>query len=62
MSRLGNSSLFFLLKAWIYVAEKEQDPPRPNAAYKRLMVEGARYWRLPQPYIEMLEKLETTNE
>ena len=50
------------LKAWIYVAEREADPPLPNAVYKRLMVEGARYWGLPQAYIEMLETLEVAME
>ena len=50
------------LEAWVYVAEKEISPPRPNGLYKRLIVEGARHWGLPQGYIEMLEKLEVTTE
>lgn len=50
------------LEAWVYVAEKEISPPLPDGLYKRLIVEGARHWRLPQGYIEMLEKLEVTTE
>jgi gamma-glutamylcyclotransferase len=51
-----------LLEAWVYIAEKESCPPLPNALYKRLIVEGARHWKLPQDYIDMLEKLETAIE
>ncbi len=50
------------LKAWVYVAEKETAPPLPNALYKRLIVEGARHWQLPRPYIEMLESLEAASD
>ena len=50
------------VEAWVYVAEKETTPPLPNALYKRLIVEGARHWKLPQAYLEMLEKLEAANE
>ncbi len=50
------------VEAWVYVAEKETTPPPPNALYKRLIVEGARHWKLPQIYVEMLEKLEIVDE
>ncbi len=50
------------VEAWVYVAEKETTPPPPSALYKRLIVEGARHWKLPLAYVEMLEKLEATNE
>jgi hypothetical protein len=50
------------LEAWVYIAEKETYPPLPNALYKRLIVEGARHWNLPEAYIEMLEKLEIAIE
>ncbi len=50
------------VKAWVYVAEKETAPPLPNALYKRLIVEGAKHWQLPRPYIEMLESLEAASD
>ncbi|TMA11206.1 MAG: gamma-glutamylcyclotransferase [Deltaproteobacteria bacterium] len=50
------------LEAWVYVAEKETCPPLPNGLYKRLIVEGARHWKLPEAYIEMLERLEVATE
>lgn len=44
--------------ALVYIAPKEDNVPLPNAEYKRLMVEGARYWQLPQDYCAMLEAIE----
>ena len=44
--------------AWIYIAEKEPCPPPPSAHYKRLMLDGARRWRLPPAYIAYLEQIE----
>jgi gamma-glutamylcyclotransferase (GGCT)/AIG2-like uncharacterized protein YtfP len=46
------------LAALVYVAEIEADVPLPNAEYKRLILEGARHWKLPQFYCLMLEKIE----
>ncbi len=45
-----------LLEASAYIAKKE-DAPLPNPEYKRLMLEGAKHWRLPQDYIAMLEQI-----
>lgn len=42
-------------KTLVYIAPKEEDVPLPNPEYKRLMVEGARHWQLPQEYCAMLE-------
>jgi gamma-glutamylcyclotransferase (GGCT)/AIG2-like uncharacterized protein YtfP len=42
----------------VYVAEDET-APLPNAEYKRHLIDGARHWRLPQRYCEMLETIET---
>ena len=42
----------------VYIAEKENDVPLPNAAYKQHILAGARHWRLPQAYCELLEKIE----
>jgi hypothetical protein len=41
-----------------YFATPQERPPRPNLDYKRQMVEGARFWSLPSPYIEELERIE----
>ena len=46
------------LDALIYIAAIEENVPRPNAEYRRLMVEGARQWNLPPSYIASLEALE----
>ncbi len=42
---------------WLYFAEKQENPPLPSAAYKQLIVEGAKHWRLPQEYIQELEQI-----
>jgi AIG2-like family len=42
-----------------YFACKEPDPPLPNAQYKALIVDGAKFWRLPPEYIEDLERITT---
>jgi gamma-glutamylcyclotransferase len=47
---------------WIYIAEKESCPPPPSAHYKRLMLEGARHWRLPSAYIAYLEQIEAVED
>jgi gamma-glutamylcyclotransferase (GGCT)/AIG2-like uncharacterized protein YtfP len=41
----------------IYLANRQEDPPRPNAVYKKLIVDGAKSWHLPPTYIEQLEKV-----
>lgn len=46
------------LASLIYIAEIESNVPRPNAEYKRLILEGARHWNLPESYCLMLEKIE----
>ncbi|MGE5220429.1 MAG: gamma-glutamylcyclotransferase family protein [Chloroflexota bacterium] len=51
-----NNERFYAL---VYVATVELDVPRPNPEYKRLMVEGARYWGLPANYLNMLQAIET---
>lgn len=46
--------------AWVYVVStKSERELIPNAEYKRLMTEGARYWGLPPPYIELLDAIRT---
>ena len=46
------------LAAVIYIAQKENQPPLPNAEYKALIVEGAKFWHLPPHYVAELEKIE----
>lgn len=41
------------------VTDKESSVPPPNEEYKRLIVEGAKYWHLPDDYITKLEKIGT---
>ncbi|MBI4529300.1 MAG: gamma-glutamylcyclotransferase [Deltaproteobacteria bacterium] len=49
------------IQAWVYIAEKEASAPLPNGTYKRLILEGARHWKLPQAYVEMLEDIEVAD-
>jgi gamma-glutamylcyclotransferase (GGCT)/AIG2-like uncharacterized protein YtfP len=45
------------LEVLIYIAEREEPVPLPSADYKRHIIDGARYWQLPQSYCQMLEKI-----
>lgn len=46
--------------AQTYFAEPEPSPPLPNQDYKALIVNGARYWHLPDEYITELEAIEVS--
>jgi gamma-glutamylcyclotransferase (GGCT)/AIG2-like uncharacterized protein YtfP len=46
------------IDALIYIAEIEPNVPLPNSEYKRLIVEGAKHWQLPDAYIATLESLQ----
>ena len=46
------------LEVVVYIAPKETFVPLPNAEYKRLLLDGARYWKLPAEYCFMLEQIE----
>jgi gamma-glutamylcyclotransferase (GGCT)/AIG2-like uncharacterized protein YtfP len=48
--------------ALVYVAAIEDKVPLPNAEYRRLIVEGARHWKLPAPYLAMLEAIEVDRD
>lgn len=54
--RDGDESLPIL--AWIYFANRQPNPLLPNAAYRKLIVDGARHWRLPPEYQAELEGIE----
>lgn len=43
----------------VYFANPQENPPRPSAKYKGLIVEGAKHWHLPAYYIDRLERIET---
>lgn len=45
------------LAVWLYFPEAEADPPLPSAAYKRLIIEGATFWGLPEDYVRGLEAI-----
>jgi len=46
------------LGALVYVAAIEENVPRPNVEYRRLIVEGAKHWRLPPSYVTLLEAIQ----
>jgi gamma-glutamylcyclotransferase len=46
------------LNALAYMADIEPNVPRPNAEYRRLIVEGARHWKLPAAYVALLEVIQ----
>lgn len=50
------------LDALVYVADIEQNVPRPNAEYRRLIVEGAKHWKLPASYLALLEAIQVAPE
>jgi gamma-glutamylcyclotransferase len=50
------------LNALVYVAALENNVPRPNAEYRRLIVEGARHWKLPPAYLALLEAIQVEAE
>jgi gamma-glutamylcyclotransferase (GGCT)/AIG2-like uncharacterized protein YtfP len=47
--------------AWVYFAHRGASPPLPNAEYKKLILEGARFWHLPEAYVSELEKIKITS-
>lgn len=46
------------INALVYVAEIEKNVPLPNAEYKRVIIEGARLWQLPETYLSMLAAIQ----
>jgi gamma-glutamylcyclotransferase len=45
------------IQVLVYIAEIEKHVPLPSAEYKRVMIEGAKHWQLPAPYLAMLENI-----
>jgi gamma-glutamylcyclotransferase len=50
------------LEVLVYIAEKEDNVPLPNPEYKRLIVDGARHWNIPESYCSMLEQLQAMTD
>ena len=46
------------MTVWTYEVIDKSEVFKPNDEYKALLVEGARYWHLPDDYIEVLAGLE----
>jgi len=44
--------------AWVYFANPQPNPSLPNAAYKKLLVDRAKWWRFPEDYQAELEKIQ----
>ena len=42
----------------VYFGDPQPNPPLPNAAYKNLILAGAKHWHLPEEYIRELEQIE----
>ena len=47
------------LTVWLYFANRQPNPPLPNVAYKQQLVDGAKFWRLPQEYQAQLAGIKT---
>jgi hypothetical protein len=47
------------LLVWLHFANRQPNPPWPNAAYKKQLVDGARFWHLPQEYQAQLARIQT---
>ena len=45
------------LEAWIYRAVPQEGRFAPSAAYRDTIVAGAKHWKLPELYVEDLEKI-----
>lgn len=43
----------------IYFAVRQENPPLPSQKYKDVIVNGAKYWKLPEHYIKELEKIKS---
>jgi gamma-glutamylcyclotransferase (GGCT)/AIG2-like uncharacterized protein YtfP len=46
------------MTVWTYEVINKLEGPRPDENYKRLLIEGARGWKLPHDYVEKMESLE----
>jgi hypothetical protein len=57
---LMNGSYDSPLSVAIYFANRQSNPPLPSLEYKNQILNGARFWKLPEKYIEtVLEPIRT---
>ena len=49
------------LSVALYFPEVEANPPLPSAAYKRLIIEGAVFWGLPEDCLRGLEAIKVAS-
>ncbi len=45
------------ITVFTYIAERQANPPLPNANYRDSIVCGARAWKLPDDYVKRLEAI-----
>ena len=50
------------LPVLVYIAAIEKNVPRPNAEYRRLIIEGAKHWQLPPVYLALLEAIQVDGD
>ena len=43
---------------WCTSRPSKHNVPRPNAEYRRLIIEGAKHWNLPASYLALLEAIQ----
>ena len=43
-----------------YFGVAQNNPPLPNTAYKNSILDGAKYWHLPEAYIRELEQIQVS--
>ena len=46
------------MNAFIYFAIPQAGKPKPSKEYKRLILDGAAYWKLPAHYLQKIEQIE----
>ena len=46
------------LLVWSYFSNREGHTSGPNSTYRGCMLDGARFWHLPEDYVQELERLE----
>ena len=51
-----------LLEVIVYIAEKEDQVPLPTAEYRKLIIQGARHWQVPEAYCLMLDQIQAASE
>jgi gamma-glutamylcyclotransferase len=45
------------MKVFTYFAVKQKNPPPPSKQYMRQIIHGAKFWQLPQSYLQELQQI-----